>query len=238
MSNRQIPPAENSRRALYNKLQDKYPGKVVTDSYLLLQACIQSVTNTVKFPVLTNETLNSIPTSVVEVRLDITDRFCAFDWALMIRKAGSSAVNQATPAEMAYSIPLTYPNSAVFTASNEARNLEALYNGNLKVTIDSDVYYQAYPCRNFYRVPTSQKGVTTSSFTGTPPTQYLIPDDGWDSMNYSFATVTPNFEFSGIGKNVVELTIPAPSSMAGTSSQNYVDLVVRGFLIQNVNQKR
>lgn len=224
--------ATNQQRALYNELSRKYkgPNVIITDSYLLLMKSLQGTISTLTFDVLVNQGSQTVN----EVRLNMTDKFCVRDWALFVQKAGSSTT--ATAAEIAVSRPTTYPNAAIFTGANEAANLEAVYNGNIKAVIDSVVYYQSFPTRNFYRVPQSQQGTTSAAIAG--PVQYKIAADGWDSMNYAFSPVYPTFELNGLGKNDISLNLPTGILTSGTSSQNFAVLMFRGFLIQNVNQAR
>lgn len=228
--------ATNQQRALYDQLVAKYRTHanagsiIITDSYLYLMKSLQGTITTLQFDVLTNQ---GTP-QVNEVRLSLTDRFCVRDWSIMVMKAGASVA--ATAAEISVAVPSTYPNPAVFTGSNEAANLQSVYNGNMRIVIDSTVFFQAFPNRNFYRVPVSQLGTTSAAIAG--PVQYKIAADGWDSMNYSYSPVYPTFEFNGIGKNEATLTLPNPTLTSGTSSQNFAVAIFRGYLIQNVNQPR
>lgn len=231
-----IKPASNRSRAMYNALLEKYtkeryPQRIITDGYLMLMKSIQGTPTNVIFDVLVNQSSGTVATNI-ERRLNITDRFNVSDMSICLMKAGSSTT--ATQAEISVARPDTYPNPNVFTAANEASNLESVYNGSLNVTIDSTVYYQALELRRFYRVPTSQAGtaVSTVAITG------VIQRDGWDNLNYAFSPVTPDFEFSGIGNNQVTVNLsPSAIDLSGTSSQNFLVIYFRGFLIQNVNQR-
>lgn len=222
----------NQSRALLDTLRgkyQKYPNVIITDSYLLLMKSLQATITTISFDVLSNVG----NATVLENRLSITDRFAVKDMAVCIMKAGASTT--ATSAEIAVGRPNTYPNTSVYTGAAEAVNLEAIYNSQLRVVIDSKVFYQSLDTRRFFRVPTSQQGVAVST-QGAGAAPGLIQRDGWDSLNYAFSPVAPNFEFSGSGKNEVTLTLPNPTLTSGTSSQNFVLAYFRGFLIQNINQ--
>jgi hypothetical protein len=158
--------------------------------------------------------------------------FTVKDMTMCLLKAGSSTT--ATDAQVSVGQPNTYPNPFIFTGANEAANLEAIYNSNMSITIDSTVYYQAYDMRRFFRVPVSQ-GLTAVS---TVATTGVLQRSGWDNLNYCFAPVVPNFEFSGIGNNQVVVNTPTGITFAGTSSQNFLVGIFRGFLVQNVNQPK
>lgn len=235
-------------RALYDILNAKYPkttgtelsngntykNVIITESFLYLIASIQSTQNQVQFNVLVNQGSqgSGITQYSIERRLNITDRFSVQKMSVCLAKAGTTTT--ATDAQVSVLQPQTYPNPFLFTAANEAANLEAIYNGYLQVTIDSTVFYQSFDMRRFFRVPVSQ-GLTAVS---TVATTGVLQRSGWDDDDYSFAPVVPNFEFSGIGNNQVSVNVPPGISFAGTSSQNFLVATFRGFLIQNVNQKQ
>jgi len=222
----------NASRALYSQLKEKYGNAnrnvIITDSFLMLMKSIQGTITTVNFDVLTNASSGTTPT-VIERRLNITDRFAVRDMAVCIMKAGTTVA--ATQAEINIGIPSTYPNENVFNGAGEAANLGAVYNGYLTIIIDSVVYYQALDLRRFYRVPTSQKGTAVSAVA----VDGIVHNDGWDILNYAFAPVQPQFEFSGSGNNQCSVTINNPTSLVGTNSQNFLCWYFRGFLIQNIN---
>jgi hypothetical protein len=223
----------NASRALYSDLKGKYgrrSGVIITDSFLFLMKSIQSTVTTVNFDVLTNSSSGTPPT-VIERRLNISDKFVVRDHAICLMKAGTTTA--ATQAEINVGVPRTYPNGSVFSGASEAANLQAVYNGYCTVIINSVVYYQALDIRRFYRVPTSQKGVAVS----TVATTGVIGDDGWDILNYAFSPVQPQFELDGTGNNQLSVTIGNPTSLIGTNSQNFLCWMLRGFLVQNINQR-
>ncbi len=230
--------AMTATRALYDSLiedypKEKYKKRIITESYLFLLASIQSTQNNIAFNTLVNQgsQASGITQYSIEKRLNISDRFSVKNMAAVLIKAGSSAT--ATDAQVSVAGLNTYPNPFLFTGASEATNLEAVYHGSLQVTIDSIVWYQAYPMRNFYRVPVSQ-GLTAVS---TVATTGVIQRSGWDDAAYPFAPVVPNFSLSGIGQNQISVNVPPNISFAGTNSQNFLGLIFTGFLIQNVNSQ-
>ena len=229
--------ATNAPRALYNELlsvypKKNYPNRIITDSYLRLEQSIQGTVSTVSFNMLTNQGTGQQAQNVTENRLQITDRFVAASVAILIMKAGSST--SASQSEISVAKPHTFPNGYVFTGANEAENLQALYNSQMRITVDSTVYIQSLDVQRFYRVPTSQQNVAVS----TAGSGNLINSDGWDSSSYPFSALTPTITFSGIGKNEIVITLPNSTNLGGTSSQNFAICWIRGYLIQNVNQGR
>lgn len=227
-----IPSSANQSRAVLNQLQREYPGKVITDSYLLLMKTLQQTTTTITWDVLTNQ---STPTCI-EQRLNLSDKFVVRDWmyaTMMTASAGATS----TPAEISEGVPWTYPNAQATPfgfGPNFAPLIGVIYNGWIDVTINSLVYYRKFPVRNFYRVPTSQSGVAVSSIA----VQGVLTADGWDSLNYGYSPVMPTFTLDGLGSNQIVMTLPnATATSADTNFNNWACMYMRGFLIQNVNQK-
>lgn len=227
--------ATNSARALYNKLinDDMYKGRtniIITDSWLRSEVNIQGIQSSLIFNLLTNNT-TSAQINCTEKRLGIPDKFVATMVSFMLMKAGASTA--ATQAEIAISRPRTYNNARIFTGANEAANLEALYNSDMKVTIDSTTFIQTLDLRRFYRAPVSEQGTAVS----TQATTGVLNADGWDTSNYPFASLTPTLTFNGSGQNQVVVNLPNSTDLSGTSSTNFAILYFRGFLIQNANTK-
>jgi len=224
--------ATNAPRALYNELltqypRDKYPNRIITDSYLRLEASLQGTITAITFNMLVNQ---GNP-NVTENRLNITDRFVAAQICLLIMQTAMAGTSP-TQAEISIGRPRTYNNAQIFGAT--AANLEVIYNSQLKITVDSVVYLQSLDTRRFYRVPTSQDGTAVSAVALTG----VINADGYDSVGYPFAPLTPTVTFSGIGKNEIQLTLPNPTLLtAPVTFANFAILWCRGFLVQNVNQR-
>lgn len=224
--------AANQSRALLSALRAEYPGKVITDSYLLLMKTLQQTTTAISWDVLTNQ---STPT-VIEQRLNLSDRFAVRDWAyatMMVPMAGATPTN----AEIAGGVPTTYnnPQATPFGfGTTVAPLLGVIYNGWMDVTINSLVYYRKFPMRNFYRVPVSQSGTAVS----TVATTGVVQKDGWNDLNFAYSPVYPTFTLDGLGSNQIVMTLPNPTATSAAATfANYACLYLRGYLIQNVNQK-
>ncbi len=224
--------AANQSRALLNELKRSYPGKVVTDSYLLLMKSLQGTTTTISWDVLTNQ---SAPT-VIEQRLNLSDRFAVRDWAyatMMTASAGAAS----TDAEVSQGVPWTYnnPQATPFGLGPVVSPLiGVIYNGIIDVTINSVVYFRKFPLRNFYRVPVSQAGTAVS----TVATTGVVQKDGWNDLNFAYSPVYPTFTLDGLGSNQIVMTLPNPTATSAAAGfNNWACLYLRGYLIQNVNQK-
>jgi len=223
--------ATNQARALLNTIRQEYPSNIVTDGYLRSLFPVQGTITTMKFPLLVNETIGN-KIQVIENRLKLSDRFVVRDWSVTILPV-AVADAEPTNTEMAVAHPITYPNEIVLGTAGIATNYEAVYNAKLNVTINSVVYYDSFPVRNFYRVPVSQQGVDVSA--GANP---AILRDGWDNMNYSFSPVYPTYTVDGLGNNQIICSLPSPIDLTGdTGFFNFIQLDLRGYLVQNVNQR-
>jgi hypothetical protein len=60
--------------------------------------------------------------------------------------------------------------------------------------------------------------------------------DQWESANYGFSEVDPQFTLNGIGDNNISIQLPGALSLAGASSQNFVFLQLRGIRWQNASK--
>lgn len=221
----------NQARALLATIQKQYPRNLVTEGYLLSMFPLTGTVNSFKFPLLINQTIGNT-VQCIEKRLALSDRFVVRDWSIMLMQVLSAGATP-TNAEVSVGVPRTYPQNNVFTAA-VAANLESLYNSSLTVSINSVVYYQAFPVRNFYRVPTSQAGAAVS----TVATVGILNRDGWDNMNWAFSPVYPTFTVDGLGNNEITLNMPNPTTLTAQAGNfNFCNLYLRGYLVQNVNQK-
>lgn len=208
--------ATNANRAIYNQVSK--PGIITTPGYLRLEKSLQGTLTGINFDVLTNQ---GTP-NVTERRLQITDKFVATHIGIFLVKAGASVT--ATDAEKTVAKLKSNSNALVFTGVAEAPNLHAIYNGSLRIAINSVVFLEALDCMRFYRVGTSQKGAGPA---------VIITDDEWTAPNFGMCEITPTIELNGAGKNDISLTLPSSTLTSGTNSQNFVVCYMRGFLCQN-----
>lgn len=238
--------------------------EIATQGYLRLGANVQTATalNSINFNVLNNQAIGAV--RATERRLDVTDMFTVTHWALYLLKAGSLAGEGgtiATDTDIATSRNYTYPNPYVFgSAANgnptflqnqaaaqlvpytrESQNLYSIYNGFISVTIDRETIIDSYDCLRFLRVPVEQQQQATAAAAIAPAAAVIGNSaghtfDGWDGANYGFSEVDPQFTLNGIGQNNIIINLPAPVSLAGTSSTNFVFLTMRGIRWQNASK--
>jgi hypothetical protein len=226
---------------------------------LRLGSSVQATLNTINFNVLQNQGT----VRATERRLNVTDMFTVTHWAMYLVKAGGQAGGggtTATDADIAVARNYTYPNPYTFaTAAQgnptfiqnqaaaqllaqtvESNNLYSIYNGFISVTIDREVVIDSYDTMRFLRVPMQQLGVTNG--TTIAPGAAVVGSqaanmwDSWESANYGFSEVDPQFTLNGIGDNNISIQLPGALSLAGTSSTNFVFLQLRGIRWQNASK--
>jgi hypothetical protein len=209
-------------RATYNSLKKRFGvGKsnvIITPGYLRSEQVLGNQ-NQVSFPILTNE--GTAPRST-ERRLGISDTFVITDLGIRIGTL-SGAGNQTTPGPIQLE---SFVNPAVFTVAAQREALHTLYNGTLSVKVGSITYIEALDMLRFQYVGTAQRGLTvfTASTYGASQ-QYGLQD---------LADIVPTIQLSGQEKNTVQITLPEPANMAGTSpATNIAVFYARGFLCQN-----
>lgn len=233
--------------------------EIATQGFLRLGANVQATLNTINFNVLQNQGT----VRATERRLNVTDMFTVTHWAMYLVKAGGSAGGGgtvATDADIAVARNYTYPNPYTFaTAAQgnptfiqnqaagqllaqtvESNNLYSIYNGFISVTIDREVVIDSYDTMRFLRVPMQQQGVTNG--TTIAPGAAVVGSqaanmwDSWESANYGFSEVDPQFTLNGIGDNNIAIQLPGALSLAGVSSTNFVFLQLRGIRWQNASK--
>lgn len=160
--------------------------------------------------------------NVVEKLLSQNDKFIVTHVGIAIKKCAD------TPAGHAVARLYTYLNENVFSQANDA-NIQAVYNGSLKIQRNETVYVPGLDARSFERVPTSQEGTVTAAITG--PTTYSTGRDGFENGLFGYYPIDP-FIISGDEKNEFTLNLPTSVNMAATSNANFVVLLLKGYLLQ------
>lgn len=207
--------------------------EIATQGYLRLAANVQTgaALNSITWNVLSNQGT----VRATEVRLDITDMFTVTHWGVYLAKAGTTTT--ATDAELAQTHLFTNPNRLTFSGASEEANLMNIYNGFMSVTVDRNKIIDKYDAMRYYRVGVAQKGVL-QAYNATAPagTSLSFIDDQWDNVSYGMANCDPNVTLNGVGDNNITLTLPTAANLSGTSSTNFVFLVMRGIRWQNASK--
>lgn len=113
--------------------------------------------------------------------------------------------------------PNTYPNAVTYPTGSAQMNL--LYTGYLKCTINNSTIVPAYPTRQFLTVPATQLTAAANS-----------PQDAYDGVN--LMPWEPNVVMVGLYQSQFTITIPA--GLTAVDANTFIALECGGVLAQNV----
>lgn len=213
-----IPKAFNRTRSLINAFEKKgYRG---TEGTLRCEALLG---NSGSYAFQVNDNTNKL---VTEIRLRQGDAFIPTKIGFFVRKANSATL---TDALQATSVLYTFPNSQVFTGTNEASNLQALWNSRLLITVNSVNLLEYMDTLRFRRVSLAQKGLAVS----TVATTGVVQDNEWNSSDYGFCPLEQDLCFNGQANNTLGLALPTSVDCTGTTSSNYAVVMFKGVLVPN-----
>ncbi len=187
---------------------------VLTQSFLRLEQLLVTGQTQFNFPIMVNQTGNTIGTRVTERRLKFQDAFYCSGVEITLLK-GASATDTAL-------VPHTYPNPVTFTnggAGGSAAPLYTFYNGVLRVTVNNSVLIPAYPLTDFLDIPATQLTAATNS-----PLDALYGAERISTQ--------PNPVFIGQKDSVIQIELPGAISAIDTFTYARIDF--RGILAQNV----
>lgn len=209
------PRVMTSAQAMWQWLSTKFPGKVITESYLCLKVTLGN-SNSVTWNVL-QDTGQNLPG---ERRLERSDAFWATHHRFSIAKIPSGE----TAASMNEDL---FVNPYVYTGTTEEPALRTLYQGYLQIQIAQTIYYNYFDFYRFKRVGTAQKNLAASANA----TDNLYGDDMLDDTQ-GFLPMTPRVLFSGQSTPVVEGKLPVSVNMTGeTDTTNIAVMRYHGFYI-------
>lgn len=198
---------ENSQRALLKA----FPGMDIakfkcTQSFLRLELALSTSITRYQFQILNQTSGSQFNT---EQRLNLQDSFVVSSLAVLLGKPSSST-------DTTFELD-TYANATKYT---NAAAMNAVYNGNLQVSVNNDVIVPAWDIqRHFYRPQTQLTAATNS-----PADQKRLAED-------AFYAVEPNVTAIGSKNTVITINLPAALSAVDASSRIIVFL--RGVLAQN-----
>lgn len=217
--------ATNESRALFNRLKKKYPGKIITSSFLRLEQDLLNNPQNVNFSVTANQS-----SYASEQRLALQDIFVVEKLGYFIYKRASSTATRGN-AKL-----YTYANPQVFTTAGEAAGLIGLWFGSkTQFTVNGRQLVPYFDMQRFWRVGTAQELVATTQSTALPAgSAGAWPFDTWENDN-GLIDFLPSIEINGsdnviIQQSLNESYVVTPAS--GTTV-NTAMLFMKGFLIQN-----
>lgn len=217
----------NKTRNILNQFAKRFGMAQCSKSYIRADVNLQSVTGSIAFNILTNQ---GTP-NTSEYRLQLQDAFVVTAIGFYVIKAGSST--SASNDDISRAQMHTFPNDKVFTGTNEATNLQGIYNGFCSITVNQNKYFPAIPMRDFYRVSTSQQGVAVSAVASTGVLDY----SEWNGPDYGMISLDPTIVFNGSGSNEIVVTPSNSLTLAGTSSTNLISFWAKGIRLANMSGK-
>lgn len=182
----------------------------LTMSDLRFEQAIAAGQTLYTFPVLQTDT--SLGIFNTELRLKLQDSFVISQFAYYIGNPGS-ATNTAW-------VPDTYPNP--FTYGANATPMNALYNGNVKFTINNDVVMYNWHLMRHYYAPETQ--ATAAPAAGSPIDQKRLGVDGFYPME-------PTITLIGQKDNLLQVFLNAAPASFNAFAR--MILWVRGVNAQN-----
>jgi hypothetical protein len=161
-----------------------------------------------------------------EIRLRQGDAFIATAIGLYLKKAGATSP---TDAQQTTAALHTFPNPTVFTGTNEATNLQSIYNSKLQFQVNSTNLTETLDTRRYYRVGEAQQGLAVS--TAASNNAYFASQ--WNVADYGMMTFHQSIALNGQANNTINLLLPAGVDCSGTSSTNYAVIFLKGVLLIN-----
>lgn len=156
--------------------------------------------------------------------LDQSDRFVVTGISFALTQ-----INSDTPSNTQYSVAILYQfyNPKVFTQTNDA-NLQALYNGYARITLDESIIVPNIHMRNFERVGDTQQGNVTAVYYNSGATTYSAGRDSLPYGTYGEMPVTP-FVIAGDSKFQIDVILGETVNMDTSSYTNNGIFLLRGY---------
>lgn len=212
-------------RALYNAIRMELKKRGIPNRVTLgdLFSIVElGTTSSLEFRIL-NTDQATLPG---EKRLDQTDAFFALKQGFFVGKAvgnDQAAINL----DLSAMIWESFPNPAVFAAAGEAQALQILFNGNLTIQIDDQLYFQKRSLRNYQKVDTAQRGLEVST-AATNPAYFQSEFCAKDQLQ----ELIPSIQFSGRKTPTVRVDLSTSAAMGAPENEaNYALLWHWGFYI-------
>jgi len=170
---------------------------------------------------------------VTETRIRQSDVFLPTLLGCFIKKAGSSTTP--TDSDQAVAQLLTFPNSQIFTGTNEAANLESIYNAKLQFQVNNTILIDGIDVLRYRRVGQAQQGVQLSQQASAVGSNGAYLRNQWDNEHYGMMPMHQTIALNGQATQNLNLILPSAVNNAGTNSQNYFVVIMRGVLLLNAS---
>lgn len=188
---------------------------VLSQSYLRFEQLVSSSKTSYQFGVLVNDSGNSgVSVRPTEQRLNLQDSF--YVSSVQILLAQPSATTDTN-------FPLySYPHQQTLGAN--FANFWNLYNGQMSLTVNNRTIVTAWDCFRHYQANQTQQTAAVGASAN------LNQLDGGKDSAYD---TEPNWVLIGSKNNVLQINLPNAITPT-TSTNNYIVVIMRGVLAQNV----
>lgn len=196
--------------------EEAFPGTNVIKEFKLTQSALRleqplvANQNTYEFPVMNNILSQNGTIFNTEIRLNMQDTFVPTHVGVFVGLPTSSV-------DTAWRL-FSWPNPAVFA---NATQLQALYNGQLKIMVNNYQYTYGWDLQRHYNSPQTQQ--TAPLGAGSPADENNFADDGMYPMQ-------PYVLFGGAQN--VQISIKLPIAPSAVDANSRIVMMFRGVLAQ------
>ncbi len=216
----------NSKTFISSRLSIPYEN--LSQSFLQKGVAL-ATQSVIDFPIQTSQVASPL---VTDQLLNLNDEFVCTHYTVFLRRV---AADSPSTTELLNAPTITYFDPTKFVGTNSV-NVGAIFNGVLSFTIDRKDFIPAYPCRAFYRVPTTQSNsiLTTAGTTGTPAATFT-GNAGVNGFEFGLTGFAESEPVKITGRQTLNISVDLGASVAmdDASLTNFAVLELRGFLVVN-----
>lgn len=196
---------------------------VLVQSTLRGEAQLNTTSASYSIPILQNSSNqgNVSTQSAAGKLLSLQDGFLITDIAVLVSKRASATDTAAAS--------FSYAPASIFATSGSAAALTGMYqNGWLKLQVNQQVITPYWDLFRHYNASRTQPA-TNADYTSSS-INYISSED---FTTNGFYPVVPGWYVDGAGN--VEFTLNLPSALAAVETYGFVNVIMRGFLLQNAS---
>lgn len=192
-----------------------------TQSYIRTEVAVSSSTAQYQLPILVSAANSSTnATRVLNKFLNLQDLFYVSEIGFALTVASGTAVNGKL---------YSYPNKTAFPTGFTALN--AVYNGQLSITINNEQVLPAWDVNRSFYVPQTQENTNA-----LPPGPGVSTFDQLDLKTDIFYPCEPGIILNGAAN--IQATLTLPGAVSTVDANTAIVTVFRGILIQNATTVR
>jgi hypothetical protein len=195
-----------------------------TQSYIRTEVAVTNSTAQYQLPILVSAANSSTnATRVLNKFLNLQDLFYVSEIGFFLTVASGTAVNGKL---------YSYPNKTAFPTG--ATSLNAVYNGQLSITINNEQVLPAWDVNRSFIIKQTQQNTNFNVAAPTAPAQFV--EDELDLSTDGFYPCEPGIILNGAAN--IQATLTLPGAVATVDANTAIVTVFRGILIQNATTVR